>query len=196
MDPQFDKANEIYFRLGIIYKLQTKLSKALECFKYILNMPPAPLTQTDVWFQIGSVLEQNRDYTGAKEAYERVLQSNPNHAKVLQQLGCLYSQQEAPFYDLEIALQLLRQSIELNGTDAHSWYYLGRVYMSKTDYPNAYDSFQHAVNIDSRNPTFWCSIGVLYYKISQYKDALDAYTRAIRLNPYLSEVWYDLDYFN
>lgn len=26
----------------------------------------------------------------------------------------------------------------------------------------------------------------------QYRDALDAYSRAIRLNPYLSEVWYDL----
>jgi cytochrome c-type biogenesis protein CcmH/NrfG len=33
---------------------------------------------------------------------------------------------------------------------------------------------------------------VLYYQINQYRDALDAYSRAIRLNPYLSEVWYDL----
>jgi cytochrome c-type biogenesis protein CcmH/NrfG len=32
----------------------------------------------------------------------------------------------------------------------------------------------------------------LYYQINQYRDALDAYSRAIRLNPYLSEVWYDL----
>ncbi len=192
MDPNFEKANEIYFRLGIIYKLQGKLQKALECFNYILSMPPAPLSQSDVWFQIGSVLEQSRDFPGAKDAYERVLQTNPNHAKVLQQLGCLYSQPEAPFHDDAVALRLLHQSIELNQADAHSWYYLGRVYMSKQDYPNAYESFQHAVNIDSRNPTFWCSIGVLYYKISQYKDALDAYTRAIRLNPYLSEVWYDL----
>ncbi len=192
MDPNFEKANEIYFRLGIIYKLQGKLQKALECFNYILSMPPAPLSQSDVWFQIGSVLEQSRDYPGAKDAYERVLQTNPNHAKVLQQLGCLYSQPEASFHDDDVALRLLHQSIELNQADAHSWYYMGRVYMAKQDYPNAYESFQHAVNIDSRNPTFWCSIGVLYYKISQYKDALDAYTRAIRLNPYLSEVWYDL----
>jgi hypothetical protein len=33
---------------------------------------------------------------------------------------------------------------------------------------------------------------VLYYQISQYSDALDAYTRAIKLNPFISEVWYDL----
>lgn len=204
LDPNFDKSNEIYFRLGIIYKHQGKLPSALECFQYILSNPPHPLTQPDVWFQIGSVLEQQKNWNGAKEAYEKVLEVNPNHAKVLQQLGCLYSQAEPaaatqtqpgqqPFQqDLNIALKYLSQSIEIDSTDAHSWYYLGRVHMIRGDFNAAYEAFQQAVNRDSRNPTFWCSIGVLYYQISQYRDALDAYTRAIRLNPYISEVWYDL----
>ena len=30
MEPQFEKANEIYFRLGVIYKQQGKLDKSLE----------------------------------------------------------------------------------------------------------------------------------------------------------------------
>jgi len=64
--------------------------------------------------------------------------------------------------------------------------------MSQQKYPKAYDAYQQAVYRDGRNPTFWCSIGVLYYQINQYRDALDAYSRAIRLNPYISEVWYDL----
>jgi tetratricopeptide (TPR) repeat protein len=59
-------------------------------------------------------------------------------------------------------------------------------------YNDAYNAYQQAVYRDGRNPTFWCSIGVLYYKINQFPDALDAYGRAIRLNPYISEVWYDL----
>jgi len=32
-DPSFDKANEIYFRLGIIYKEQGDFGKSLEVFK-------------------------------------------------------------------------------------------------------------------------------------------------------------------
>ena len=203
LDPYFEKSNEIYFRLGIIYKHQAKYQSALECFKYILNNPPLPLTQPDVWFQIGSVFEQQKNWSAAREAYEKVLKVNPNHAKVLQQLGCLYSQSEPvapqqgqsspPFQkDLTLALKYLLQAIEADPSDAHSWYYLGRVHMLRGDYNAAYEAFQQAVNRDSRNPTFWCSIGVLYYQISQYRDALDAYTRAIRLNPYISEVWYDL----
>lgn len=64
--------------------------------------------------------------------------------------------------------------------------------MTQQKYPKAYEAYQQAVYRDGRNPTFWCSIGVLYYQINQYRDALDAYSRAIRLNPYISEVWYDL----
>lgn len=96
------------------------------------------------------------------------------------------------FYDPQKALSYLLKSLEVDPSDATTWYHLGRVHMIRSDYTAAYDAFQQAVNRDSRNPIFWCSIGVLYYQISQYRDALDAYTRAIRLNPYISEVWYDL----
>lgn len=192
LDPQFEKANEIYFRLGIIYKHQCKWNQALECFRYILPQPPAPLQEWDVWFQLGGVLEAMGEWQGAREAYEHVLLQNDRHAKVLQQLGCLYGMNSALFYDPQTSLNLLLKSLEIDASDATTWYHLGRIHMVRNDYTAAYDAFQQAVNRDSRNPTFWCSIGVLYYQISQYRDALDAYTRAIRLNPYISEVWYDL----
>lgn len=74
----FDKANEVYFRLGIIYKTQQKFKASLEvrgvrywrfqinadslqCFRYILNNPPKPLTEVDIWFQVGHVHEQQKD---------------------------------------------------------------------------------------------------------------------------------------
>ena len=85
-----------------------------------------------------------------------------------------------------------KADIFLDNSDAQSWYLLGRCYMSQQKYSKAYEAYQQAVYRDGRNPTFWCSIGVLYYQINQYRDALDAYSRAIRLNPYISEVWYDL----
>lgn len=79
INPEFEKANEIYFRLGIIYKQQSKYAQSLDvrlhiydyicfvklmkwqCFKYIVNSPPGPLTQEDIWFQIGHVHEQQKD---------------------------------------------------------------------------------------------------------------------------------------
>lgn len=57
----FDKANEILFRLGIIYKQQGKYQESLECFDHILKNSPNPLAHADIWFQIGHVYEQMRD---------------------------------------------------------------------------------------------------------------------------------------
>jgi glucose repression mediator protein len=76
MDTKFEKSNEIYFRLGIIHKQQQKYESALEvqvfircvnltlcikCFRYILQKPPRPLTQGDIWFQIGHVYELQKE---------------------------------------------------------------------------------------------------------------------------------------
>ena len=33
----------------------------VQCFKYIVNDPPRPLTEEDIWFQIGHVHEQQKD---------------------------------------------------------------------------------------------------------------------------------------
>ncbi|KAL4910155.1 hypothetical protein BDW74DRAFT_144535 [Aspergillus multicolor] len=192
MAPDFEKANEIYFRLGIIYKQQQKFHQSLDCFKYIVNDPPRPLTEEDIWFQIGHVHEQQKDFDAAQQAYRRVLDRDPNHAKVLQQLGWLYHQQSGTFESQQKGIEYLEKSVNADNSDAQSWYLLGRCYMSQQKYPKAYEAYQQAVYRDGRNPTFWCSIGVLYYQINQYRDALDAYSRAIRLNPYISEVWYDL----
>ena len=58
----FDKSNEVLFRLGIIYKQQTKYDESLRCFDRILRNPPeAPLANADIWFQIGHVYEQQGD---------------------------------------------------------------------------------------------------------------------------------------
>ncbi|KAH8101455.1 TPR-like protein [Cristinia sonorae] len=188
----FDKANEILFRLGIIYKQQSKYDESLQCFDRILRNPPNPLAHADIWFQIGHVYEQQRDHTRARDAYERVVRENPGHAKVLQQLGWLYHQDGSSFQNQDLAIQYLTKSLEADPSDAQSWYLLGRAYMAGQKYNKAYEAYQQAVYRDGRNPTFWCSIGVLYFQINQYRDALDAYSRAIRINPYISEVWFDL----
>lgn len=42
------------------------------------------------------------------------------------------------------------------------------------------------------DPTFWCSIAVLCFWTNQYRDAAGAYLWATGINPYISEVQFDL----
>jgi tetratricopeptide (TPR) repeat protein len=119
-----------------------------------------------------------------KEAYELVLAENPDHAKVLQQLGWLYHQQTASFANQAMAVQYLTRSLKSDDSDPQSWYLLGRCYMAEQNYNKAYEAYQQAVYRDSRNPTFWCSIGVLYFQINQVWvfDGMDYNTSFTKLN--------------
>jgi general transcriptional corepressor CYC8 len=68
-DEEFEKANEICFRLGIVYKQQRKFKQSLDvkkitkfqCFTYVIDMPPAPLETADIYFQIGHVYELEKN---------------------------------------------------------------------------------------------------------------------------------------
>jgi len=96
MEPTFEKANEIYFRLGIIYKQQQKFNQSLDvrlhcmptvmgphltrqqCFKYIVTNPPRPLTEEDIWFQIGHVYEQQKEVCAIILLESRQTKSEPS----------------------------------------------------------------------------------------------------------------------
>ncbi|XBW38198.1 hypothetical protein QEN19_003790 [Hanseniaspora menglaensis] len=207
--------NEIYFRLGIIYKHQSKYQQSLECFRFIINNPPPPLKECDIWFQLGQVCELLQDYENAKLAYTECCLLNGNHHKGWVCLAVMYlilqeakisnymeqglsideeiaKNEDVFFEETRMALQCLNNHLRIDANDTLSWYYLGRAHLLLRDYQTSYEYYQNCINKDPNNANFWCSIGILYFAIGQYHDSLDAYSRAIRLTPYLWEVWYDL----
>jgi len=50
-------------------------------------------------------------YDSAKSAYRKVLERDPKHAKVLQQLGWLHHQQSNSYTSQDQAIEYLEQSV-------------------------------------------------------------------------------------
>jgi glucose repression mediator protein len=92
--------------------LSLSLANAIpQCFKYIVTDPPRPLNEEDIWFQIGHVHEQQKDVSFQVSTYRRVLDRDPKHAKVLQQLGWLHHQQSNSYTSQDQAIEYLEQSV-------------------------------------------------------------------------------------
>jgi tetratricopeptide (TPR) repeat protein len=180
MDPHFEKKNEIYFRLGIIYKQQLKYDKSLECFRMIIQQPPRPLVQGDIWFQIGHMHELKKDFTHAKEAYERVLKDNPNHAKVLQQLGWLYHHLGSDVSALVPGTNQLpthegqehEESAALRNED-------GSVMTAQQQQEIAISYLMRSIDADASDGQTWYLLGRCYMSQHRYKKAYDAYQQAV-----------------
>ena len=44
-----------------------------QCFRYIVTDPPRPLSEEDIWFQIGHVHEQQKDVSVPRNMSHRTL---------------------------------------------------------------------------------------------------------------------------
>ena len=213
-----DRSREVYYRLGLIYRLTGKLKEARECFDFVRRqltfcVRPSHVAQNQVYgpchievlMQLALIDEVEGDVKKARLSLEKLLVETTSPGpmsslfrlrnlipKLRQKLGCLALTQPTIFDNDSSALALLLKATEEDPSDALNWYYLGRLYLQLRQPTKAYDAYQQAVYRDGRNAAFWNSIGLLYFNIGQYRDALDAFTRAVHHAPHATILWWNL----
>eukprot|EP00737_Agarophyton_chilense_P001507 gb/GEZJ01001695.1/.p1 GENE.gb/GEZJ01001695.1/~~gb/GEZJ01001695.1/.p1 ORF type:complete len:1356 (-),score=229.73 gb/GEZJ01001695.1/:1934-5689(-) len=188
--PHYQRADEVYYAIGLIHKEQHKYDHAHEYMTKVMSVinNQQPAAYAEALYQIGHIHELAGSTNSAMDAYQRSLSQNPNHPKCLQALAILLSKSGKH----DDAISLLQRASRLDQGDAQIFYVMGRVAMTTSNFHVAYESYQQAVYRDGKNADFWCAIGVLYFHMRQYRDAMDAYTRAININPSLPDVWFDM----
>jgi tetratricopeptide (TPR) repeat protein len=213
-----DRSREVYYRLGLIYRLTGKLKEARECFDFVRRqltfcVRPSQTAQNQIYgpchievlMQLALIDEAEGDMKKARVTLEKLLMEATSSGpmtnlfrtrnlipKLRQKLGCLALSQSTIFENDSAALALLLKATEEDPQDALNWYYLGRLYLQLRQPTKAYDAYQQAVYRDGRNAAFWNSIGLLYFNIGQFRDALDAFTRAVHHAPHGTILWWNL----
>ncbi|KAJ1339757.1 hypothetical protein BSLG_005663 [Batrachochytrium salamandrivorans] len=117
------KANEIYFRLGIIYKQERKFD--------LSRRPPSPLTEIDIWFQIIHLYEQQKE-------------ADPADAQTWYLLGRCYMAQQK-YNDAYDAYQ---QAVYRDGRNPTFWCSIGVLYYQINQYSDALDAYSRAIRLN------------------------------------------------
>jgi tetratricopeptide (TPR) repeat protein len=77
------------------------------------------------------------------------------------------------------AIKALEQCAKLQPNNATVYFELGKNYLAAKDYGNAYNSFEHATQIDPQNRWFWVGMYDVSYETSNYNQALIAINKLI-----------------
>ncbi|CAL1582573.1 unnamed protein product [Knipowitschia caucasica] len=200
IDPTFSKAKEIHLRLGLMFKVNTDYESSLKHFQLaLIDSTLCTLSKAEIQFHIAHLYEIQKKYRAAKEAYERLLQTEDLPVQVkattLQQLGWMHHTAEQlgdKGTKYSYAIQCLQKSIEADPDSGQSWYFLGRCYSSIGKVQDAFISYRQSIDKSEASADTWCSIGVLYQQQHQPMDALQAYICAVQLDHSHSAAWMDL----
>ena len=153
------------------------------------------------------------DYTGAIDAFDRIIRTDPETAITylyrgnafyyLDQyrqavddfddaierdptLAMAYNNRAICFYDTgqyEDAIADLHEAIRLDPDFAFAHTNIGLAYLADDDLDEAERHFQTAARLEPETGLFWYNLGFLYHVRENYRRAIRCYNRALRLSP-------------
>ncbi len=193
-----------------------------EAIAYFKNKVKDEPENYELWFYLGNAYFENRNYSEAINAYERVLSLNPAFQSAYISLASTYARigkkrkakriifeglkkfdNDEFLYLSSIVLaecgyfkdaeKIIKGLIGKNRDDAYL-VVLGNIYLGMEKYEEALKAYQEAIEINEKNEEAWNNLGFLYFSLGNYVKARECYERATSINQGYREAWYNLGY--
>ncbi len=135
------------------------------------------LTSWD-YIRRGKQAYNEHNYPQAITAFTKAIELDANFEEVYNLLSEAYSAIDKP----DKAIAISNTSIEINPSNAISYYVRGMAHLGKEDYSKAIEDFSYAINLDKESREFLNARGVAYLKNDKPLEAINDFTEAIRLD--------------
>ncbi|MDE2929112.1 MAG: tetratricopeptide repeat protein [Acidobacteriota bacterium] len=170
-----EKDPETYYRIiSQLYMDHKNYRKAENAIKKGLGLKPdsEPLS-----FRLASVYERQEKLPDAEAEFMRILESNPDHAGVLNYLGYMWADRGIR---LQEALTYIRKATEMDPYNGAYLDSLGWVYFKLHRLDEAEVNLKRAAQL-TEDPTILDHLGDLYIELGQLETALQYYERGVRV---------------
>jgi tetratricopeptide (TPR) repeat protein len=156
--------------LGCAYMNQQLFEKGLKSFEQAAALDPnlsmAKLNQGIALSSLGRVDE-------AKKLLDEAAKANPKDPHVWYALGMLDKNSSEP----EAAVIDFRRVVEIDDSDADTWYFLGTVYSQVKQFPKAIDAFDHALKLNPLHASAQFGLSRAYQQSGDSAHAREHLTR-------------------
>lgn len=145
-------------------------------------------TDAPSWYYAGTILDQKNDFTGAQNAFLKVLELREDYLDAYKSLSIIYLKTKQhnkiiEFYDK------LRQ---LAPDDYQTYYITALAYMGVNDFERAVDLLHIAIELNPQHAILYNNLGTAYMSLNNVDAALSAFNKAIEIEPENSISYYNL----
>jgi capsular polysaccharide biosynthesis protein/tetratricopeptide (TPR) repeat protein len=145
-------------------------------------MPPSFSLQ-ELHYNLGHVLEQQGDLTGAIESYRQAIALQPNTVNAYNNLGCVLTR----LGEFAEAIQVYQRAIALQPDWAVLYHNLGHVLTQQGNDPEtlsaAIAAYRRAIALQPDLELAHSGLGKLLHQQGQHNSAIEHFQQAIRQNP-------------
>ena len=153
-----------YLLLARLYVTENQQKQALEKLTTLLNLT----NNTSALMELAEIHGQMKDYEAARQAYEKILVTDPQSVSALNNLACLYSEH---LNDLDKAYKLAEKGRELSPYDPYLADTLGWILLKRHDYPRSLAMLQESLEKQSGDPEVHYHVGMAYYMLGEETNA-------------------------
>lgn len=165
-----------YLNLGLYYREQNKLNKAIQVYNNGIKMDPG---HYKLYSNRGKIYFDQGKTDLALSDFNKCLCIEPNFVSALANRGAIYGQKQ----DYEKALIDLNKALDLAPNNTNALSNRGYVYYLTQQYDKTIDDYKKFLTINANAPDIINTIGLVYNQLKEYDLALSQFTRSILLDP-------------
>ncbi|MEE9441780.1 MAG: tetratricopeptide repeat protein [candidate division Zixibacteria bacterium] len=168
-----------WLNLAFSYRQRDSLDKSISIYKQSIYQMPNAIDSNRIYFALGSAYEQTDQLHEAVDVFEKILETDPDHAPTLNYLG--YMLADAGIR-LEYALELIEKALTIfpnNGAyiDSYAW-----VHYRLGNFQLALSELEKAINLQVEDPVIYEHMGDIYKALKNRDEAERYYKKALELD--------------
>jgi len=210
---------EACVEIATIFTVLKEYEKAKKYFKHAIKINPENIIAN---LRYGKVCQVYlKDYEGAMDCYQRILNVDPAHYKSYYQMGLIqYEQKKAneahesfknalkanPKYapawkaigillfennKIESALKYFEKAVSFDSKDLETKIYIGNCHYELQNNDLAIEVYQEVLKIEGSADIHY-NLANSYYMKNELEKAIQHYSASLRMNPSRAECWYNL----